>query len=63
MGSGNGPHPYQACRDRECERYACRAWKEAWREAYAEGLREGYRQGYDAGYPDGIRDCPRSHTG
>ena len=29
MGSGNSQHPYQACRDEDCERYACRVWKEA----------------------------------
>ena len=43
MGSGNGQHDYHACRDQECERYACRIWKEAW----ARGLRDG--QGYDDG--------------
>ena len=55
MGSANGQHPYQACRDPDCERYACRVWKEA----FEEGYDDGYRQGYD----DGIRDCPRSHSG
>jgi flagellar biosynthesis/type III secretory pathway protein FliH len=71
MGSGNGQHDYHACRDQECERYACRVWKEAWREAYREGLEDGYRQGYDAGYregyrigfAEGLKSCPGPHSG
>jgi len=67
MGSGNDQHRYQACRDRGCERYACRVWKEAFREGYDDGHDDGYRagheDGYREGYDDGIRACPRSHSG
>jgi flagellar biosynthesis/type III secretory pathway protein FliH len=75
MGSGNGQHPYQACRDSSCEKYACRVWKEAWDEAYREGRddgykagyddgrKDGYREGYDKGFPDGMASCPRNHSG
>lgn len=62
MGSGNS-HPYQACRDPDCDRYACRVWKEAFAEGYRDGREDGYRAGYEVGHADGIRDCPRSHGG
>ena len=50
MGSGNSQHPYQACRDPECERYACRVWKEAFKEGYD----DGFVDGYGAGFSDGL---------
>jgi hypothetical protein len=34
-------HRYQACRDEDCQRFACRVWK------------EGYRAGYGAGHAAG----------
>jgi histone H1/5 len=40
-------HDFRTCRDGECERYACVAYKE----------------GYEDGYPDGMLACPREHTG
>jgi hypothetical protein len=51
MGSQNSQHPYQACRDQGCERYACRIYKEA------------YADGYEDGFADGIASCPRPHGG
>jgi hypothetical protein len=42
-------HDYQACRDGDCQRVACKAWKEAWEE----GEREGYEKGHAAGCRDG----------
>jgi hypothetical protein len=36
------PHDYRTCRDGECKRQACVAYKE--------GLDEGYQQGWDAGH-------------
>lgn len=55
MGSGNGQHDYHCCRDPECEKYACRIWKEAWREAWQDG--------YDTGFVEGIAACPLPHQG
>lgn len=49
MGSGNGQHDYHACRDPECERYACRVY------------REGLADGYDDGFQDGLESCPGPH--
>jgi hypothetical protein len=34
-------HRYQACRDRDCERTACTAWREAYEEGFAEGFAAG----------------------
>jgi hypothetical protein len=59
MGFGNGQHDYHACRDQDCERYACRIWAEAWAEAF----REGRDEGYEIGFVDGIAACPLSHEG
>lgn len=42
-----------ACRDRDCKRAACAA--------YREGRQDGYREGYDEGFPDGIAACPKEH--
>lgn len=59
MGSGNGQHDHRACRDQDCEKYACRIWHEAWAEAF----REGRDEGYETGFTDGIASCPRNHSG
>jgi hypothetical protein len=59
MGSANGQHPYQACRDPECERFACRAYKEG----YADGYADGTAAAYAAGYDDGLASCPGPHSG
>ncbi len=34
-------HSYRACRDAECGRQACEAWREAWQEGYEAGVRDG----------------------
>jgi hypothetical protein len=57
MGSGNGQHDYHACRDQDCEKYACRIWHEAWAEAF----REGRDEGYEIGFIDGQASCPLPH--
>ena len=62
-------HLYEACQDADCQRLACRAWKEGRQEGDREGYergdedghRRGYREGYDRGFPDGIAACPRKH--
>jgi hypothetical protein len=42
-------HRYQLCRDEDCQRFACRVW----REGYAKGLEDGYSVGYASGYSAG----------
>lgn len=47
-------HPrFSACRDAECKRAGCVAYKE--------GREDGFQDGYDEGFPDGIAACPRDH--
>jgi hypothetical protein len=45
----NSAHAYQSCRDSDCPRLACRAWK------------DGHEAGYQTGFEDGIAACPREH--
>jgi hypothetical protein len=67
------PHEYQSCRDKNCQRPVCVAFKEGYREGDRDGFRRGFdlgwrrgfdlgwRRGYDKGFPDGIAACPRAH--
>lgn len=52
-------HPYQSCRDADCERRYCVIWREARAEGYADGYTDGhevgYRVGHQAGYREGYR--------
>ena len=48
-----GQHRYDSCRDGECERLACRAWREAWEEARETCCPETFLEGVNA--------CPREH--
>ena len=38
-------HHYRTCRDQDCPRLAC--------QAYREGRQDGWHDGYDAGWPEG----------
>lgn len=42
-------HDYHACRDKDCARIACQAWKEGLAEGYEEGAEAGFERGYAAG--------------
>jgi flagellar biosynthesis/type III secretory pathway protein FliH len=54
-------HLYQTCQDAECQRFACRVYKEGYMngklagraEGHAEGRAEGYSEGHSAGYSEG----------
>ena len=37
-------HNYRACRDPECGRQACQAWREGYADGYQDGLRDGRDQ-------------------
>ena len=39
-------HPYQSCRDADCERPYCQIWKQA------------FAEGYEYGFADGLDSCP-----
>lgn len=38
-------HPYESCRDADCQRVACEAWREGHGQGYAEGEAAGYAAG------------------
>jgi hypothetical protein len=46
------PRP-SACRDEDCKRTGC--------VAYRDGREDGYHDGYDVGFPDGVMACPLGH--
>jgi len=56
MGVVNGArtqHRYQACQDEDCQRFACRVYREGFRHGYDQGYAEGYLAGKAAGYTEG----------
>lgn len=54
MGGLSGPaqHRYQTCHDDDCERFACRVYKEG----FADGFDAGYGCGFDAGHAVGYAE-------
>jgi hypothetical protein len=46
-------HRYQTCRDEDCQRFACRVWKEGYGDGQAAGYAAGEAAGYAAGHADG----------
>jgi hypothetical protein len=38
-------HPYQSCRDRDCQLPYCVIWREARAEGYEEGFEDGFAAG------------------
>jgi hypothetical protein len=58
-------HRYQTCRDEDCQRFACRVYREGYingklagrAEGRAEGEAAGYSNGYSAGYSAGAASC------
>ena len=46
-------HRYQTCRDEDCQRFACRIYREGFREGYGAGHAAGHAQGYSEGYTEG----------
>jgi hypothetical protein len=58
------PRP-SACRDRDCKRAACAAYREGFgdgqQSGYELGREEGERVGYDRGFADGRASCPGGH--
>ena len=47
-------HRYQACRDEECQRFACRVYREGYRHGYGAGYGAGYTDGHAAGFSEGF---------
>ena len=49
-------HRYQTCRDEDCQRYACRVYREGFQAGHAAGSASGFAQGQAAGYSEGHAD-------
>jgi len=50
MGVDDAHPRYDRCRDRDCDRYGCVAY------------REGYRDGHDDGFDEGLAACQATHS-
>ena len=42
-------HRYQTCRDEDCQRFACRVYREGYQDGYDDGQAAGYAAGHAAG--------------
>lgn len=42
-------HPFESCRDSDCKRPQCVAYRTGWHEGHIQGFDEGYEAGYAAG--------------
>jgi hypothetical protein len=49
-------HRYQTCGDEDCQRYACRVYREGYDDGYGAGHAAGYAAGEAAGYAEGHSD-------
>jgi hypothetical protein len=49
-------HDYRRCRDEDCQRYACRIYREAYAAGHAAGEAAGFARGEAAGYDRGHAD-------
>ena len=50
-------HDYQACRDDDCPRPACLAYREGHDEGYPEGFADGNASGFAAGQAAAAASC------
>jgi hypothetical protein len=57
--------PPSACREQDCKRAACAAYRQGRedgdRDGYERGYEDGERIGYDRGFESGKAACPREH--
>ena len=56
MARQQQPHYYQLCRDVDCPRWGCIAYKEGRHVGYDEGHTDGYTEGEAAGYSAGFAE-------
>jgi hypothetical protein len=56
-------HDYQLCKENDCHRPLCVAFKVGYRGGYQNGWTDCYDLAYKQGHEDGIADCPRPHGG
>lgn len=49
-------HRYQTCPDGDCQRFACRVYREGYQDGYEAGGAAGFAAGQAAGYAEGYAD-------
>jgi hypothetical protein len=49
-------HRYQTCRDEDCQRFACRVYREGYAAGYGAGHAAGEAKGHAAGYSESHSD-------
>jgi flagellar biosynthesis/type III secretory pathway protein FliH len=54
---------YQTCQDEDCERFACRVYREGYAAGHASGVAEGHAAGYAEGHADGYAEGAASSAG
>ena len=64
LANARTQHRYQTCRDEDCQRYACRIYREGYDNGYAghaagetKGHAAGHAEGWNAGYAAGAASC------
>jgi hypothetical protein len=54
-------HDFQSCRDDECKRPTCVAYRTGWHEGEAAGFGAGFSAGHSEGFAQGLASCPGPH--
>jgi flagellar biosynthesis/type III secretory pathway protein FliH len=49
-------HRYQTCRDEDCQRFACRVYRDGYQDGLTAGRAEGEAIGHAEGYSEGHAD-------
>ena len=49
-----GQHPFESCRDDQCKRPQCVAYRTGWH--------QGEAAGFESGFDAGLAACPRNHS-
>ena len=56
-------HPFESCRDDQCKRPTCLAYRTGFHEGEAVGFGAGYSSGHSEGFAEGLASCPGPHNG
>jgi hypothetical protein len=53
----NGGHDYRRCRDEDCPRITCVAFRDGYDAGFDDGYGAGHAAGYEAGYAAGAAEA------
>ena len=54
-------HPFESCRDDQCKRPTCLAYRTGFHEGEAVGFGAGFNAGHSEGFAEGLASCPGPH--